>query len=91
GLAIDQIAQSGLSSLSVIYYSAQLFSNRIMKGYIPTRIHGALRGSGEHHIFNAFNFFSVEHFIYLLLLGYCFRIVIEHPLIIDTPIIVQKA
>ncbi|MFU1625932.1 hypothetical protein ACM2VE_14395, partial [Escherichia coli] len=25
GLAIDQIAQSGLSSLSVIYYSAQLF------------------------------------------------------------------
>ncbi|ACR69723.2 hypothetical protein NT01EI_2554 [Edwardsiella ictaluri 93-146] len=26
GLAIDQIAQSGLSSLNVIYYSAQLFS-----------------------------------------------------------------
>nr|WP_177931896.1 common pilus major fimbrillin subunit EcpA [Klebsiella grimontii] len=26
GLAIDQIAQSGLSSLSVIYYSAHLFS-----------------------------------------------------------------
>ncbi|AVQ90620.1 hypothetical protein C6Q34_07865 [Citrobacter freundii] len=26
-LAIDQIAQSGLSSLKVIYYSAQLFSN----------------------------------------------------------------
>ncbi|MCW4856359.1 hypothetical protein, partial [Enterobacter mori] len=26
GLANDQIAQSGLSSLSVIYYSAQLFS-----------------------------------------------------------------
>uniref|UniRef100_UPI001CD6849D hypothetical protein n=1 Tax=Klebsiella quasipneumoniae TaxID=1463165 RepID=UPI001CD6849D len=26
GLAIDQIAQSGLSSLSVIYYFAQLFS-----------------------------------------------------------------
>jgi hypothetical protein len=25
GLAIDQIAQSGLSSLKVIYYSAQLF------------------------------------------------------------------
>jgi len=25
GLAIDQIAQSGLSSLSVIYYYAQLF------------------------------------------------------------------
>ncbi|WP_230492992.1 hypothetical protein, partial [Martelella alba] len=25
-LAIDQIAQSGLSSLNVIYYSAQLFS-----------------------------------------------------------------
>ncbi|MCV4988220.1 hypothetical protein OFP48_27265, partial [Escherichia coli] len=31
GLAIDQIAQSGLSSLSVIYYSAQLFSNTIVK------------------------------------------------------------
>ncbi|WP_205529874.1 hypothetical protein, partial [Klebsiella pneumoniae] len=30
GLAIDQIAQSGLSSLSVIYYSAQLFSFFIM-------------------------------------------------------------
>ena len=29
GLAIDQIAQSGLSSLSVIYYSAQLFSREI--------------------------------------------------------------
>ncbi|MBV5096869.1 hypothetical protein [Tenebrionicola larvae] len=28
GLAIDQIAQSGLSSLKVIYYSAQLFSWR---------------------------------------------------------------
>ncbi|WP_220384507.1 hypothetical protein, partial [Klebsiella pneumoniae] len=28
GLAIDQIAQSGLSSLSVIYYSAQLFRGR---------------------------------------------------------------
>ncbi|MBX4753242.1 hypothetical protein C6987_27220 [Klebsiella pneumoniae] len=27
GLAIDQIAQSGLSSLSVIYYSAQLFND----------------------------------------------------------------
>ena len=26
GLAIDQIAQSGLSSLKVTYYSAQLFS-----------------------------------------------------------------
>ncbi|EGI92749.1 hypothetical protein SD15574_3519 [Shigella dysenteriae 155-74] len=26
-LAIDQIAQSGLSSLKVIYYSAQLFSS----------------------------------------------------------------
>ncbi|MGU9779262.1 hypothetical protein ACV3J7_23455, partial [Salmonella enterica subsp. enterica serovar 3,10:z10:-] len=26
-LAIDQIAQSGLSSLKVIYYSAQLFSD----------------------------------------------------------------
>ncbi|MGC5118648.1 hypothetical protein [Klebsiella pneumoniae] len=31
GLAIDQIAQSGLSSLSVIYYSAQLFSEEEIK------------------------------------------------------------
>ncbi|CAM6768066.1 hypothetical protein KLPMMM105M1_03645 [Klebsiella pneumoniae] len=31
GLAIDQIAQSGLSSLSVIYYSAQLFSRYKLK------------------------------------------------------------
>ncbi|MCR4235911.1 hypothetical protein NUU44_21090, partial [Escherichia coli] len=30
GLAIDQIAQSGLSSLSVIYYSAQLFSTGLI-------------------------------------------------------------
>ncbi|BDS20528.1 hypothetical protein KAM546c_17890 [Enterobacter roggenkampii] len=30
GLAIDQIAQSGLSSLSVIYYSAQLFSESVI-------------------------------------------------------------
>ncbi|MFH2166720.1 hypothetical protein ABK668_26585, partial [Enterobacter hormaechei] len=29
GLAIDQIAQSGLSSLSVIYYSAHLFSSEL--------------------------------------------------------------
>ncbi|WP_216349512.1 hypothetical protein, partial [Klebsiella pneumoniae] len=32
GLAIDQIAQSGLSSLSVIYYSAQLFNTGTHKG-----------------------------------------------------------
>ena len=31
GLAIDQIAQSGLSFLSVIYYSAQLFSEGFTK------------------------------------------------------------
>ncbi|WP_252362866.1 ribonuclease domain-containing protein [Citrobacter sp. TBCS-15] len=30
-MAIDQIAQSGLSSLKVIYYSAQLFSNYVTK------------------------------------------------------------
>ncbi len=35
GLAIDQIAQSGLSSLSVIYYSAQLFS-KLDKNTIPS-------------------------------------------------------
>ncbi|MBG2205240.1 hypothetical protein I4519_27165 [Klebsiella pneumoniae] len=34
GLAIDQIAQSGLSSLSVIYYSAQLFSPAAQAGAI---------------------------------------------------------
>ncbi|MDK5935244.1 type II restriction endonuclease, partial [Serratia nevei] len=35
GLAIDQIAQSGLSSLSVIYYSAQLFSGSEIIEYLP--------------------------------------------------------
>ncbi|MFZ8714886.1 hypothetical protein ACO1ZV_22095, partial [Enterobacter kobei] len=35
GLAIDQIAQSGLSSLSVIYYSAQLFSARSLFLSVP--------------------------------------------------------
>ncbi|MCE0245096.1 hypothetical protein LVT79_25910, partial [Klebsiella pneumoniae] len=35
GLAIDQIAQSGLSSLSVIYYSAQLFSNSCFLLFFP--------------------------------------------------------
>ncbi|MFV9123700.1 hypothetical protein ABQ380_17945, partial [Citrobacter freundii] len=34
GLAIDQIAQSGLSSLSVIYYSAQLFRH-----YVDLNLH----------------------------------------------------
>lgn len=34
GLAIDQVAQSGLSSLKVIYYSAQLFSVILKLGYI---------------------------------------------------------
>ncbi|WP_080904543.1 hypothetical protein [Klebsiella pneumoniae] len=33
GLAIDQIAQSGLSSLSVIYYSAQLFRRLSFSAY----------------------------------------------------------
>ncbi|ASK00982.1 hypothetical protein CFA70_12820 [Citrobacter freundii] len=36
GLAIDQIAQSGLSSLSVIYYSAQLFRSSI--SLMPARL-----------------------------------------------------
>ncbi|MCR4250179.1 hypothetical protein NUU24_14055, partial [Escherichia coli] len=36
GLAIDQIAQSGLSSLSVIYYSAQLFSCQTISAGLPT-------------------------------------------------------
>ncbi|SRX11734.1 Uncharacterised protein [Shigella sonnei] len=31
-LAIDQIAQSGLSSLKVIYYSAQLFRKKRVSG-----------------------------------------------------------
>lgn len=34
GLAIDQIAQSGLSSLSVIYYSAHLFSLALIKSKV---------------------------------------------------------
>ncbi|WP_207105394.1 hypothetical protein, partial [Citrobacter telavivensis] len=39
GLAIDQIAQSGLSSLSVIYYSAQLFSHYSLRFVIPSQYH----------------------------------------------------
>ncbi|MDK6018237.1 hypothetical protein, partial [Serratia nevei] len=39
GLAIDQIAQSGLSSLSVIYYSAQLF--RIERGILISVINSS--------------------------------------------------
>ena len=35
GLAIDQIAQSGLSSLSVIYYSAQLFRLHLNASPLP--------------------------------------------------------
>ncbi|MDN7345002.1 hypothetical protein, partial [Klebsiella quasipneumoniae] len=34
GLAIDQIAQSGLSSLSVIYYSAHLFTGSVICCFI---------------------------------------------------------
>ncbi|MDK5935247.1 hypothetical protein, partial [Serratia nevei] len=37
GLAIDQIAQSGLSSLSVIYYSAQLFSQIFLSSAVSSR------------------------------------------------------
>ncbi|WP_220153052.1 hypothetical protein, partial [Klebsiella pneumoniae] len=37
GLAIDQIAQSGLSSLSVIYYSAQLFREGANKQVISSQ------------------------------------------------------
>ncbi|OCN66786.1 hypothetical protein AN664_0229435 [Serratia marcescens] len=39
GLAIDQIAQSGLSSLSVIYYSAQLFSWAVSYQYSLPNYH----------------------------------------------------
>ncbi|MFS3513827.1 integrase core domain-containing protein, partial [Citrobacter braakii] len=45
GLAIDQIAQSGLSSLSVIYYSAQLFRKIIndwRQDYNECRPHSTL-------------------------------------------------
>ncbi|WP_220394333.1 hypothetical protein, partial [Citrobacter sp. EC_71] len=45
GLAIDQIAQSGLSSLSVIYYSAQLFSQNYLK--LSLRIHPYQKLSSE--------------------------------------------
>ncbi|MGR9829293.1 hypothetical protein ACUOH5_25745, partial [Escherichia coli] len=46
GLAIDQIAQSGLSSLSVIYYSAQLFRAALPKPEIamPESYWSRLRG-----------------------------------------------
>ncbi|WP_308378264.1 hypothetical protein, partial [Serratia marcescens] len=44
GLAIDQIAQSGLSSLSVIYYSAHLFSAGDGAGAIGPRPAGRRQG-----------------------------------------------
>ncbi|PHH20003.1 hypothetical protein CRX56_15650 [Klebsiella pneumoniae] len=44
GLAIDQIAQSGLSSLSVIYYSAQLFSHPSYSTTLSNK-HSNLSGS----------------------------------------------
>ncbi|MGT0633768.1 hypothetical protein ACVOC3_21210, partial [Shigella sonnei] len=37
-LAIDQIAQSGLSSLKVIYYSAQLFNMKEMNRNIDVDV-----------------------------------------------------
>jgi len=56
GLAIDQIAQSGLSSLSVIYYSAHLFSSFYVKNYsLPsyTEFHGKIKSGefDEYHVF----------------------------------------
>ncbi|WP_216087987.1 hypothetical protein, partial [Shigella flexneri] len=47
-LAIDQIAQSGLSSLKVIYYSAQLFSGLVRRKYLhDTRMTGKQRCPGK--------------------------------------------
>jgi hypothetical protein len=55
GLANDQIAQSGLSSLSVIYYSAQLFSVGlrvplhplyVVSAYLRKPLHGYQRHNG---------------------------------------------
>ncbi|WP_406907737.1 hypothetical protein, partial [Klebsiella pneumoniae] len=48
GLAIDQIAQSGLSSLSVIYYSAQLFSvlSLNLNFVLPLPVNGHLTERG---------------------------------------------
>ncbi|WP_265556852.1 hypothetical protein, partial [Serratia grimesii] len=42
GLAIDQIAQSGLSSLSVIYYSAHLFRGELI--FTPGSLNGHFAG-----------------------------------------------
>ncbi|WP_220381447.1 hypothetical protein, partial [Klebsiella pneumoniae] len=47
GLAIDQIAQSGLSSLSVIYYSAQLFSSGLARRIAQQANHGLTQFDGE--------------------------------------------
>ncbi|WP_220378097.1 hypothetical protein, partial [Klebsiella pneumoniae] len=47
GLAIDQIAQSGLSSLSVIYYSAQLFSSGLARRKTQQGNHGLTQFDGE--------------------------------------------
>ncbi|MDU1427755.1 MAG: hypothetical protein E6921_23340, partial [Klebsiella michiganensis] len=50
GLAIDQIAQSGLSSLSVIYYSAHLFSGGFHRWRNGNRLR--LRDNGYLFSFN---------------------------------------
>ncbi|EXU73657.1 hypothetical protein BG55_20755 [Erwinia mallotivora] len=52
-LAIDQIAQSGLSSLKVIYYSAQLFSGRYQNPASPDESdwhgHDCIPAPGHYH------------------------------------------
>ncbi|HEP0498184.1 TPA: hypothetical protein QIU23_001584 [Enterobacter kobei] len=62
GLAIDQIAQSGLSSLSVIYYSAHLFSIETLNNLINSsqatteqkeEAKGLLRKLAEHPLITA--------------------------------------
>ncbi|MDK5705364.1 hypothetical protein QAA85_22505, partial [Serratia nevei] len=50
GLAIDQIAQSGLSSLSVIYYSAQLFRARIGSKIFSGRYYSGVQSIDQSNI-----------------------------------------
>ncbi|RIF24208.1 hypothetical protein UQ90_02330 [Shigella dysenteriae] len=56
-LAIDQIAQSGLSSLKVIYYSAQLFSCQIFREFNSLKLR---RLKSLKHIFRIIGFICLK-------------------------------
>ncbi|MDS7802993.1 hypothetical protein, partial [Klebsiella michiganensis] len=62
GLAIDQIAQSGLSSLSVIYYSAQLFRSGTVTAQSLTWTESPLSARSGHSSQYRVNHWNVDRF-----------------------------